>query len=324
MKQFFQIVFGGLATIGLSMGIVFGSAWLWRNITPIIANIHISSFMAAAESVIIKPDPGTTVSGFKRVIRYTALEEEDLINAATLALPLGADNRVTADGYIVKSLTAGGSVVTEHNSEKSMPIASLSKLITAIVARKLIDPNKRITLTKEIIATYGNTAQFRNGETFLAKDLYYPLLMVSSNDAAEAFAQSYGRKKFLQYMNDFVQSIGAYRTYFADPSGLSPDNVSTANDLTIILNWIRVNDPEILNITRLQAKTIKSHTWVNPTHFLSWSNYLGGKNGYTPEANRTGAVIFAMGSKKNIYAIVVLGSVARDADVVKLLGKIRE
>ncbi|MEK9177900.1 MAG: serine hydrolase [Patescibacteria group bacterium] len=324
MKQFFQIVFGGLAAIGGSMGIIFGSAWLWRNITPVIANIHFSSFVAATELAIIKPAPGTVVSGFKRIIRYTALEEEDLINAATLALPLGADNRVTADGYIVKNLTVGGSVVIEHNSDKSMPIASLSKLVTAIVARQLIDPNKKITLTKEITATYGNTAQFRTGETFLAKDLYYPLLMISSNDAAEAFARNYGRKAFLQSMNDFVQSIGAYRTYFADPSGLSPDNVSTANDLAIILNWIRLNDPEILNITKLKAKNIKLHTWVNPTHFLSWSNYLGGKNGYTPEANRTGVALFTMGSRKNVYVIVVLGSAMRDADMVKLLRKIRE
>lgn len=331
MKQYFQIVFGGLAVVGVSVGIVFGSAWLWRNVTPVITNIRFSSFAfrlppltAATGSAVSGLTDSTIVSGLKRVIRYTALEEEDLISAATLALPIGADDRITADGYIVKNLTVDSSVVIEHNSDKSMPIASLTKLITAIVARKLVDPNKKITLTNEIVATYGNTAQFRAGETFRASDLYYPLLMVSSNDAAEAFAQSYGRRAFLQDMNDFVQSIGAYRTYFADPSGLSPDNVSTANDLTIILNWIRNNDPEIMSITELKAKTIKMHTWINPTHFLNWSNYLGGKNGYTPEADRTGAVMFAMGSRKNIYAIVVLNSANRDADVIKLLAKVKE
>jgi D-alanyl-D-alanine carboxypeptidase len=48
--------------------------------------------------------------------------------------------------------------------------------------------------------------------------------MVSSNDSAEALAQSYGRKEFIKEMNNFVNKIGAYKTYFVDPSGLSPKN----------------------------------------------------------------------------------------------------
>jgi D-alanyl-D-alanine carboxypeptidase len=125
-------------------------------------------------------------------------------------------------------------------------------------------------------------------------------------------------------MNDWVQSIGAYRTYFADPSGLSPDNVSTVNDMALILDWIRLKEPEIIDITALKTKTIRAHTWVNPTHFLSWSYYIGGKNGYTTEANRTGAALFKLGKNKNVYAVIVLGSGNRDADVIKLLEKVRE
>jgi D-alanyl-D-alanine carboxypeptidase len=324
MKQFFQIVFGGLMIIVAGIVIFYGSIWLWQGADSIITNARDKYFATSAESIASSSVSNTIISGLKKIIRYTAIEEEDLINAATQALPLGSDSRITARGYIVKNLTAGGFVLTEHNPDIAMPIASLTKLTTAIVARKFIDPNKKVTLTKEIIATYGNTAQFRIGESFLAKDLYYPLLMVSSNDAAEAFAQNYGRKDFIEKMNDFAQSIGAYHTYFADPSGLSPDNVSTVNDLAIILNWIQNNDPEILNITKLQSKTVKTHTWVNPTHFLNWSNYAGGKNGYTPEANRTGAALFTMGPRKNVYAIIVLGSSSRDTDVVKLLAKVRE
>jgi D-alanyl-D-alanine carboxypeptidase len=310
MKQFSFIVFGGLAAIGVGVGIVYGSARLWQAVYPMTA--------------MFQPTDGTSISGFRRIIRYTADEEEDLINTAAQALPKAADNRVTADGYVVKNLTLGGIVTIKRNEDKIMPVASLTKLITAAVARRFIDPNKKITITKDITETYGNTAQFRVGEAFRAQDLYYPLLMVSSNDAAEAFARSYGRGAFIQAMNDFVQSIGAYRTYFADPSGLSPQNVSTANNLTIILDWIRNNDLGILKITELKAITIKTHTFINPVHFLNWSNYLGGKNGYTPEANRTGAGLFVMGPGKNVYAVVVLGSDSRDADVVKLLEKIRE
>ena len=124
-------------------------------------------------------------------------------------------------------------------------------------------------------------------------------------------------------MNDFTQSIGAYRTYFADPSGLSAQNVSSANDLSIILKWINENQPEILKITKLKSKTVRAHTWVNPTHFLNWSNYAGGKNGYTPEADRTGAALFSMDHGSELYAAIVLGSESRDSDVIKLLEKIK-
>ena len=175
-----------------------------------------------------------------------------------------------------------------------------------------------------ILVTYGNTAQFRVGETFTAADLLYPLLMVSSNDAAEAYAQSYGRKKFIAAMNDFTQSIGAYRTSFSDPSGLSPRNVSTASDLATILGWLQKNDPEVIAVTQLKSKTLGSHTFVNPTHFLSWSNYAGGKNGFIPEANRTGASLFTMGKSKDLYAVVVLGSASRDSDEAQLLRKIAD
>jgi D-alanyl-D-alanine carboxypeptidase len=124
-------------------------------------------------------------------------------------------------------------------------------------------------------------------------------------------------------MNDFAQSIGAYRTYFDDASGLSPRNESTVDDLAIILDWIRKNDPAIISTTALKSKTVRDHTWVNPTHFLSWSYYIGGKNGYTDEADRTAASLFALNPVKNTYAVIVLGSANRDADMMKLLKKVR-
>jgi D-alanyl-D-alanine carboxypeptidase len=257
------------------------------------------------------------------VVRYTASDEEDLINAATLALPSSVAKNMTATTYVVKDLSTGSTVLTS-NADQLVPIASLTKLVTAVLVRRLIPDATRITITKSVMATYGNTAGFSAGETFTADDLLYPLLMVSSNDAAEAYAQYYGRAKFIQAMNDFTQSIGAYRTSFADPAGLDPKSVSTANDMALTLDWIRKNDPAILAVTELKAKTIRSHTWINPTHFLSWSYYQGGKNGYLPESDRTTASLFTLGTNKDIYAVVVLGSSDRDSDVIKLLKKAGE
>ncbi|MDE1975152.1 MAG: D-alanyl-D-alanine carboxypeptidase [Patescibacteria group bacterium] len=320
MRSFYSVLFGGLAVITLSLGIARGAGWAWSSFLSGRMPAGIASLTAA--SVDAKDGLVTSVKGLTKTVRYTADEEESIISAAERSLPAGADSRVTAKAYLVKDITTD-TVAAAYNAQTFMPIASLSKLVTAEVARKLIPADSRIEMTPEVIATYGNTAGFKAGETFTAADLMYPMLMVSSNDAAEAFAQYYGRSRFIAAMNQFAQSIGAYRTYFADPSGLSPLNESTATDMAVIIEWILKNDPSVIDITTVKSKTVRSHTWVNPTHFLNWSYYIGGKNGYTDEAKSTGDSLFRAGPNKDTYAIVVLGSDNRDADVIKLLAKIK-
>ncbi len=294
------LIFGGIALSWVA-------GWLWKAIP--------------APSADVSAD-GTLTEGLTKIIRYTASEEEDVINSAVENLPRNAEDKVTADAYIVKDLSKN-TVWMEYDPTRLLPVASLTKLVTAVVARRSIRPDLKIEIIPEIVITFGNTAGFRAGETFTAADLIYPLMMVSSNDAAEAYARVFGRRAFVKMMNDFAQSIGAYRTYFVDPSGLSKANISTATDLAIIIDWIRENDPSLLAVTTLKSKTIRNHTWVNPAHFLSWSYYIGGKNGYTDEAGRTSASLFKLGYDKEIYAVVVLGSDNRDADVVRLINKVK-
>lgn len=323
MKQFFNVLFGGLGAVACGIIIASASVYSWSYVKPYLVKDGHFSLANVTSAVIPQPKDGTTISGFRRTVRYSASEEEDLINAAVDALPQSPDGKITAGAYILKNLTRGDSPI-EYNADKLLPIASVTKLVTAVVVRKYMDPNEKVSITRDIMATYGNTALFKVGETFQVEDLLHPLLMVSSNDAAEAFAQDFGREAFIEKMNDFVQSIGAYRTYFDDPSGLSEKNISTANDLALILDWIYKNDQNILDITAQKTKTIRSHTWINPTHFLSWSYYKGGKNGYTPEANRTSASLFTAGPNQNLYAVILLDSDSRDSDTVKLLAKAKK
>jgi len=318
MRNFSIVFFGGLLVVIIGLSIV-----------SIVKSNKTSSNSNNGVGVVI----ATTTE------KYNALEEEGEIGV----IPQSGTTTITAKAYLVKDLTTD-SVVVEKDSDRTLPIASLTKLITAVLVRHLIDPNTRITIGAKVMQIYGNTAGFTEGETFTASDLMYPLLMVSSNDSAEALASVYGRIKFIKAMNDFAQSIGAYRTYIADPAGLSPDNVSSPSDIVRIINWIYSNDPTILEITKLKTKTIRDHVWTNPTYFLNWSSYLGGKNGYLPEANRTGVGLFSIGvssasvnsttslsvatssklsSRGDIYAVVVLGSSLRDQDVTTLLGKIK-
>lgn len=324
MRDFFRIIFGGLFAIIAGIIISVALKSFINDFPQYLTKVSsfISSKVENGSKSINSIVDNTSISGLKRLIRYSASEEEGLITSATLSLPNGQSGKISAKAYVVWNITENNQVL-EYNSDQRLPVASLTKIVTATMARNLIRENKRINITKEIMSVYGNTAQFKVGETFYAGDLLYPLLMVSSNDAGEALSRSYGRKGFIKAMNDFAQDVGAYRTTFVDPTGLSPENKSTANDLVAILEWVYKNDPETIAITRLKSKNVRAHTWVNPAHFLSWSNYRGGKNGFTDEAGQTGLALFQMGADKDIYAVAILGSKERDADMVKLLGKVK-
>lgn len=258
------------------------------------------------------------VSRFSRVFIYSADDGKEVIESAKNSLPTTGKVKVTSPAYVVIDFDRNA-VVLEKNADKLLPIASVTKLVTAVVAKKLMDKDKYITINKQALATYGNEAKLREGEKLKVGELFYPLLMVSSNDSSEVLAQEYGRKNFLKEMNNWANSIGAYRTYFADPSGLSPLNVSTARDLSIIAQWILKNEPEIYEITLLKSKTVRTHTWTNPTHFLNLASYAGGKNGYTPEADRTSVSLFKLGKQKRTYGVMLLSSAARDSDILDLL-----
>ena len=230
-----------------------------------------------------------------------------------------------AQAYIVKRLDTG-EILYEYNPDKVLPIASVTKLVTAVVAREALDLDSRVTIDDNILATEGVAGNLRRGESLRVRELMYPLLMVSSNDAAEAIARAESRSDFIALMNRWVRSIGATQTTFDDPSGLSPRNTSSARDVLAILEKISTSYDGIIDITRLKTFTVRSHVWQNPTSFLNLSQYQGGKNGYTEEADRTAALLFGIPAQKYgdesetvPIAVVILKSSDRSKDVLKIL-----
>ncbi len=279
------------------------------------SNLNINDLKVIDEEETADP---TFISRFSRVAVYSADSGRETIESAKQSLPKFANKKITAKSYIVSDIDRDA-VVLEKDADKLMPIASITKIVTAVVAKRLIKENESIIIDSKALSTYGNEARLRDGEKFKLRELLYPLLMVSSNDSSEAIARHYGRQKFIKEMNNFVSEIGAYRTYFKDPSGLSPSNVSTVNDLLIITKYIIKNYPEIFEITKEKSKTIRTHTWTNTTHLLNLDSYFGGKNGYTPEANRTSISLFKLGKNERFFAVIFLGSSSRDNDILDLL-----
>lgn len=262
------------------------------------------------------------ISRFSRVSIYSADSGREVIESAKDSLPRSLPPsqaiKITSKAYLISDLDRDV-VVLEKNADRAMPIASLSKLVTAVLVKKMLDKNEYVVIEPRPLLAYGNEARFREGEELRVGELLYPLLMVSSNDAAEVLAQKYGRKEFINEMNNWVNSIGAYHTYFVDPSGISPLDVSTVKDMAIISQWILKNDPDIFEITMQKSKTIRTHTWTNPTHLLNLDAYVGGKNGYTPEAGRTSISLFKLGKQKRLFSVILLGSSSRDNDILNLL-----
>lgn len=233
---------------------------------------------------------------------------------------------VSAKAYVIGDLDTG-EIIFEKNKSTVYPIASVSKLITSLVSLDFLNQSTDTTVSRTALAAYGTQGALRLGEKFSIGNLLYPLILESSNDAAEVIAESYGRTNFIDNMNKKVTAIGMMSTSFKDPSGLSPGNVSTAEDLLRLAIHIKDYKSDIFEISKLSKKTIGRHTWYNNSQMTRKYGYVGGKSGYTPEAEKTIVAAFTLPlsefGARNI-GITFLQSDDRLGDVDKILAYVKE
>lgn len=223
---------------------------------------------------------------------------------------------LTAESYLVSDLKTK-EVILSKNKDKVVPIASVTKLMTALVALELFKPDEEIEISRRAYETYGGSGYFRTGDKLSLETMLYPLLLESSNDAAEAIAEKAGREKFLTKMNERARGLGMSATIFEDPSGLSPNNVSSAEDLIKLADYIHQNKTFLFDITKLKEYKYGRFTWTNRNNLIGMNYYAGGKNGYTDEANRTLLSLFDLPLSEfetRKVVLVLLGSDDRKAD----------
>lgn len=133
-----------------------------------------------------------------------------------------------------------GALLYAKNTDAVMPIASITKLMTAVVvldARLPLD--EPITITRDDVDRLkGTRSRLRLGLTLSRRELLKLALMASENRAAAALARTYpgGKAVFVQAMNQRAKQLGMSDTHFVDSTGLNPDNVSTALDLAMLVN----------------------------------------------------------------------------------------
>ena len=172
-------------------------------------------------------------------------------------------------------------ILAEKNSEDLLPMASITKLMTAIVAYKNYDLEEKITMGPKVNDWPDSSRKFIPGTSFKISELFRALLIESNNDAAMALADKMGLDNFVAGMNEEARGLGIITTYYDNPVGIDPTskkeiiNYSTAKELLILAQEIINNYPEILEITSLSQYDIKTasggynHTAVNTDKFLS-------------------------------------------------------
>ena len=288
---------------------------LWAAI-PVLVGTLLSSFLI---SFLQK---GFALESYKDSIRAGLLEpKEEKPKYFYINKSEGVQPKISAQAYLVGDLKTGEVILAKNQSDK-FPIASVTKLMTALVAEELTGPENIITVSQQAIKTLGQNGGLRVGEKIAASELLSPLLLESSNDAAEALAEYFDRKDFLLKMNRQAEQLLMASTVYEDPSGLSPQNVSTAADLFKLLGYLRETHGEIFDLTIKRSITSGKHNWSNISQFLGKEGYAGGKSGYTDAALQTGVAIFNLPlgeSGARPIAITLLRSQDRGKDVEAIL-----
>jgi len=188
-----------------------------------------------------------------------------------------------------------GRVLYQKNAHEKMPMASTTKIMTALVAIENGNLSDMVTVSANASGVEGSSIWLSPGETMTLSDLLFGLMLASGNDAAIAIAEHIGGdvETFVGMMNDKAREIGAYNTHFVNPNGLPAENhYTTAYDLALISAYAMQNKM-FREIVKTQYKTLpwEGHEWnrvVKNKNKILW-NYEGGngiKTGFTKEAGR--------------------------------------
>lgn len=184
-----------------------------------------------------------------------------------------------------------GEILFDKNSGKQMPIASLTKLMTAMVLiESKPDLSRRVMVTRADLAGSGRT-QLRNGELVTMRDLLHLALLSSDNAATKALVRNsdLSPEEFLARMNRKAQVMGLHQTRFVEFTGLSEQNVSTATEYAQILK-LAGNEPLIQHVSTLPDYTFRgskgNHHIVNTNRLCRYGVFdvRGGKTGFINEA----------------------------------------
>ncbi|WP_353947888.1 D-alanyl-D-alanine carboxypeptidase family protein [Sporolactobacillus sp. Y61] len=222
----------------------------------------------------------------------------------------GAEPDVSAQSAVLMDQSTGR-LLFNRNGEEKLPIASITKVMTAVLAIESGKMNQLVTVSSEAVKTEGSSLYLKSGEKISLRDLVYGLMLRSGNDASLAIAEAVGGSKqgFVLMMNEKAAELGMTDTHFMNPNGLEhPDHYSTAHDMAILTKYA-MTDSAFRKITGTEIYRARAtnkeeaRSWLNKNKLLRQYKYTtGGKTGFTRAAGRT---LISTASKKGMDLIVV-------------------
>lgn len=215
----------------------------------------------------------------------------------------------TAYSYVLIDQDTGR-VLESKNKDSPMLIASITKIMTCILAIENGNLDEIVIVDDSISKSYGSGIYISIGEEIKLIDLLYGLMLRSGNDAAIMISThiSGSEEEFVKLMNKKAKEIGMNNTIFYNSSGLDNNtrgNISTSYDMALLTKYAMQNDTykEIVKTKKYTVKTnLKTYVWHNKNKLLSYDYVTGGKTGYTEKAKRT---LVSTATKNNINLIVV-------------------
>jgi len=226
----------------------------------------------------------------------------------------------------------------KKSSSESLPLASVTKLMTALVAHEILTENSDIHIGAQAIRQDGDSGLL-SGETFNRQTLSDLVLMSSSNDGAYAMAVAAGgvleaddpADAFVHAMNIRAEELALHDTYFKNPTGLDISQTEgggygSARDISFLMEYIILHQPDILTFTQEDSARVYSrdgiyHDAVNTNYYIDEiPGLIGSKTGYTDLAGGNLVVAFDAGLNRPII-VAVLGSTRHErfTDVITLV-----
>ena len=212
-------------------------------------------------------------------------------------------------------------VIFEKDSDAKLPIASLTKLMTAVIVLDNYNLSDTAVVSKIADSQDPMKQDVKLGEVMPVESFLDIMLVESSNKSAYALSELIGEQKFVDLMNQKAKDLGLKNTFFVDPTGLSSDDVSTATDLTKLAEHILNNYPKISDISKLKSFYVPNFGQITNTDQLLGEipDIICSKTGFTAAAK--GCLLLVLNNQKNNdYLInVVLGADDRFAEMKKII-----
>lgn len=250
----------------------------------------------------------------ERVNTYSLKKESGSLVPYALASTV---QNVDAASYVVIDYD-NGAIIEEKNGEKKLPIASITKVMTTVVALDLADPSEMFTVSERAAAQIPTKIGVKPGQQFTLHELLQAALLTSANDAVEVINDGvdtkYGEKLFIKAMNEKAKNIGLKNTHYANPQGFDdPENYSSVRDQAVLAHYALTHYPLIAEIAAKDFELL-SPTGTHRRHDLyNWNGLLGVypgtsglKIGNTDAAGKTTVVVAEREGKKIL--VVLLGA----------------